>query len=371
MNIDFLVVGAGLAGCTVAERIASQLHKKVLLVEQRDHIGGNAYDYYDEDGILVQKYGPHILHTNSDIVWNYLCQFTEWNDYVHRVIAKVNGKEVYLPINLETMERLYDRKFTPKELAEYFKKKSVKLNEIKNSRDVVVSQVGEELYDLFFKYYTKKQWGVYPEELDAEVTKRLTVRFNRDTRYFTDKYQGIPKHGFTKMVENILDNRNIHVLVNTDYKRIIDSVRFDKLFFTGPIDYFFDYVHGKLPYRSLDFKFETLNIEKFQNAAVVNYPNDFDYTRITEFKHFYFQKHHRTTICYEYPKSDGDPYYPIPKRDCNKIYEQYKKEAAKLKNVYFVGRLAEYKYLNMDQVVSRALKMFVAISKGGKAQTHL
>ncbi|HDL01954.1 MAG TPA: UDP-galactopyranose mutase [candidate division Zixibacteria bacterium] len=358
MKVDFLIAGAGFAGCTLAERIATQFDKKVLLVETRNHIGGNTYDYYNEDGLLIQKYGPHIFHSNLRDVWDYLCRFTEWNGYVHRVIAVVRGKEVSLPINLDTMERLYERKFTSEELEKYFEQHRVKLDRIRNSRDVVVSQVGEELYDLFFKNYTKKQWGIYPDELDPEVTKRLPVRFNRDTRYFTDRYQGIPKHGFTRMFERMIDNKNIHLLLKTDYREIIDSVDYNKLIYTGPIDYYFDYMFGELPYRSLDFKFETLDMEKYQNAGVVNYPNDYNYTRITEFKHFYFQQHHKTTICYEYPMAEGDPYYPIPKPECREIYQKYKKEADKLRSVYFIGRLAQYKYLNMDQVVAGALKLF-------------
>lgn len=363
-QFKFLIVGAGVAGCTFAERVATQLNKKVLLVDRRTHVGGNAYDYYNEDGILVQKYGPHIFHTDLKSVWKYLSKFTEWNGYVHRVIAKVRDKEVYLPINIDTMELLYNRKFTPKGLKKYFEKKMVKMDKIKNSHDVVVSQVGEELYELFFKNYTKKQWGVYPEELDPQVTKRLQVRFNRDTRYFTDRYQGIPKYGFSRLFDKMLNNKNIYILLNTDYREIIDLIKFDKIIFTGPIDYFFDYMYGKLPYRSLDFKFETLNIEEFQNAAVVNYPNDQDYTRITEFKHFYFQRHNKTTICYEFSKANGDPYYPIPTPDYQKIYLKYKKEAEKLNKVYFVGRLAEYRYLNMDQVVNRALRVFKKIKHG-------
>lgn len=361
IKTDFLIVGAGFAGATIAERIASQLNKKVLLVEKRNHIGGNTYDFYNEDGILVQQYGPHIFHTNSKEVRDYLSQFTEWNGYVHRVLARVNGKEVYLPINLATMEHLYDRTFTAEELHEHFAQRRLNLDEIRNSRDVVVSQVGEELYELFFKNYSKKQWGVYPEELDPQVTRRLPVRFDRDTRYFTDIYQGIPKYGYTKMFEKMLENENIHILLNTDFKKSTHQVKFDKLIYTGPIDYFFDYMYGKLPYRSLDFKFETLDMEKYQNAAVVNYPNDHDYTRITEFKHFYFQMHPKTTICYEYPKPEGDPYYPIPMPECQEMFLKYKKEADKLKNVYFIGRLAEYRYLNMDQVVDEALKLLERI----------
>lgn len=360
MKVDFLIVGAGLAGCTLAEKIATLLKKKVLLVDKRSHIGGNTYDYYDENGILIQKYGPHIFHTNLTEVWDYLGQFTEWNEYVHRVIAKVNGKEVYLPISIATMESLYGQGFDYKE---YFAQHRVKLDSINNSKDVIVSQVGEELYDLFFKNYTKKQWGVYPDELDPQVTNRLTVRLNRDTRYFTDTYQGIPKYGYTRMFERMLDNKMIHPLLNTDYKEIIPSVKFDTLIYTGPIDYYFDYLYGRLPYRSLDFKFETLDVEQYQNAGVVNYPNDHDYTRITEFKHFYFQRHHKTTLCYEFPKDAGDPYYPIPKPECQEIYQRYKKEADKLQSVYFIGRLAQYKYLNMDQVVGEALKLFNSIVK--------
>ena len=359
--IDFLIVGSGFAGCTLAERISTQLGKSVLIVEQRNHIGGNTYDFYNDDGILVQKYGPHIFHTNSKDVWDYLCQFTEWNDYIHRVIARVGGKEVYLPINIDTMERLYNRSFRPEEMEAFLEERRVKVSSVSNSRDAVVSTVGVELYELFFKNYTKKQWGVYPDELDAQVTGRLPVRFNRDTRYFTDTYQGIPKYGYTKLFETMLANTNVHILLNTDYKYIMDKIHFKYIIFTGRIDYFFDYIYGELPYRSLDFTFETMQTEKFQNGAVVNYPNDFDYTRTTEFKHFYFQKHNKTTICYEYPKTKGDPYYPIPRRDCYEIYQEYEREARKLRNVYFLGRLAEYKYLNIDQVVEAGLKLFKRI----------
>lgn len=358
MKFDYLIIGAGFSGCTLSERVSSQLNKRVLLVEKRNHVGGNAYDYYNEDGILIQKYGPHIFHTDSKEVWDYLCKFTEWNGYVHRVLTKVNGKEVYLPINLDTMERLYETDFTAERLREFLDHRKIRVDKIKNSRDVMISKVGEELYELFFKNYTKKQWGVYPEELDPQVLKRLPVRFNNDTRYFTDKFQGIPKYGYTKMFEKMLDHRNIHILLNTDYKDIIESVKFDNLIFSGPIDHYFNYIHGKLPYRSLDFMFETLEMEQYQNAAVMNYPNDYDYTRITEFKHFYFQKHYKTTICYEYPKDEGDPYYVIPKPGSLETYQKYKKEANKLKTVFFIGRLAQYKYLNMDQVVDEGLKLF-------------
>jgi len=362
MYFDFVIVGAGLAGSTLAERVANVLGKRVLLVEQRNHVGGNTYDHYDEHGVLVQKYGPHIFHSTSGRVWEYLSRFTEWNDYVHRVLASVKDKEVYLPINLETMEQLYGRDFTPETMQEFLDQMKVDMKEVRNSRDVVVSQVGEEIYDLFFKNYTKKQWGVYPEELDAQVTKRLPVRFNRDTRYFSDSYQGIPKSGFTRMFDRMLQSSNIHILLNTDYRDVVPHIEFGSMIYTGPIDQYFGYRYGRLPYRSLHFDFEYIETEQYQNGAVVNFPNDHDYTRITEFKHFYFQRHHGTTICKEYPSSEGDPYYPIPAQEHQATYEKYRKDAESLPKVYFVGRLAEYRYLNMDQVVERALDVFDEIA---------
>lgn len=357
LRTDYLVVGAGLAGCTISERIASQLGKKVLLVEKRGHLGGNAFDYENEHGILVQKYGPHIFHTNSERVWNYLSRFTGWNGYVHRVLAMVNGKLVHLPLNLETMERLYDRSFTALEMEAFLEQRREKIAKPENARDVVVSAAGTELYELFFRNYSKKQWGLYPEELGAEVTSRLPLRFDRDTRYFTDRFQGLPDAGYTRMFERMLATGNIEILLNTDYRKILNETAYEKLIFTGPIDYFFDHMYGKLPYRSLDFEFKTLDVERFQESAVVNFPNEHEYTRITEFKHFYFQENRKTTICYEYPRADGDPFYPFPNPACREIYQKYRKEAEKLKNVFFLGRLAEYMYLNMDQVVEKALNL--------------
>jgi UDP-galactopyranose mutase len=361
MPYDYLIVGAGCAGCVLAERLANGLRRKVLLVDRRHHIGGNAYDFYNDDGILVQRYGPHIFHTKMKEVWDYLCRFTEWNGYVHHVLAKVKDKEVFLPINLDTMERLYGRRFTPDQLREYLDQRRVHVERVRNARDVVVSQVGQELYELFFRNYTRKQWGLDPEQLDPEVTSRLPVRFDRDTRYFADPYQGIPTQGFTAMFDRMLDSPNITVRLDTDYRAAAASERFRKLIYTGPIDEFFGWTHGKLPYRSLVFKFETLDVERFQNAGVVNYPNDQDYTRITEFKHLYRQTHPRTTICYEYSAAEGAPYYPIPTRANRDLYREYEAQADKLDGVHFVGRLAQYEYLNMDQVVKRALDLFDGI----------
>ncbi len=360
---DFLVVGAGFSGAVIAERLASQLDRKVLVVEKRDHIGGNAYDYYNEDGILVHKYGPHIFHTNYDDVWRYLSQFTEWNGYTHRVLAFVDGRKVPIPINLTTVNTLLNKNFTEDELKDYLESVRIKLPEVKNSRDVVVSQVGEYLYEKFFRNYTYKQWGVYPEELSPEVTRRIPVRFNTDDRYFTDKYQGLPAEGYTELFKRLLKNDNITVLLDTDYREIIEEVRFDRLIYTGPIDYFFDYKYGRLPYRSLHFVSETLDMEFFQEVAVVNYPNDHDFTRITEFKHMTLQQHPKTTIIREYPRPEGEPYYPMPTAEGREIYQMYYKEASALKSVYLLGRLAEYRYYNMDQVVKRALEMFSKLAR--------
>jgi len=348
-----------LAGCTAAERLANRYGKNVLVVERRNHVGGHCYDRYNDDGILVQVYGPHIFHTKIERVWDYLNRFTAFNNYEHRVLSHLKEKDVYFPINLDTMEKLTGRTFTPESLKAYFQKKRIKIDEkdIKNSRDVVLSQVGEEIYDLFVKHYTKKQWGVYPEELDPQVLRRIPVRYNRDTRYFDDPWQGIPEHGYFKIFEKMLDSPGIHVLLNADYKDVLEDISYERLIYTGPIDYYFDNAYGKLPYRTMHFRFETLEMERFQAAAVVNYPRENDFTRITEYKHFYFQQHPKTTICYETSSGEGDPYYPIPREENRKLYEKYKALADGEKDTYFIGRLAEYKYYNMDQVVDRALEL--------------
>jgi UDP-galactopyranose mutase len=359
---NYVIVGAGFAGCVLAERIANELNKKVLIIEKRNHIGGNAYDCYNEDGILVHKYGPHIFHTNNKIVWDYLSQFTEWYHYQHRVLAYVDGQTVPMPINLDTINKLYNTNFTPDELNKFFEKVRDKKEDILNSEDMVISKVGKDLYEKFFKGYTKKQWDLYPYELEPEVTARVPIRTNRDDRYFTDKYQGMPKYGYIKMFENMLNNKNIHIMLNTDYKEVIDSIEYEKLIYTGPIDYYFDYKYGKLPYRSLNFEFETLDCEKYQEVGTVNYPNDYDFTRITEFKHLTGQKHYKTTIVREYSSAEGEPYYPIPQKKNIEQYKLYEEEANKLNNVFFIGRLANYKYYNMDKVVEEALNLFILLS---------
>jgi UDP-galactopyranose mutase len=358
MGYDYLIVGAGLAGCVLAERLANGLQKRVLLVERRSHIGGNAYDFRDDHGLFVQRYGPHIFHTSNKTAWDYLSQFTSWNGYVHRVLANLGSRQVYLPINLDTMERLCERTFTPEELREYFEQRRVRLARIENARDMVVSQVGTELYELLFENYTKKQWGLCPEQLDPQVTGRLPVRFDRDTRYFTDAWQGLPAEGYTRMLERMLDSPNVEVRLETDYRDVAGSVAFTRLIFTGAIDEFFDCKYGRLPYRSLSSRFETLPIERFQNAGVVNYPNHQEYTRITEFKQLYLQQHPQTTICYEYGSEEGPACYPVPTPANHALYARYKAEADRLEDTRFIGRLAQYQYLNMDQVVERALSLF-------------
>src|SRR5688572_26286912 len=359
---DYLIVGAGFAGSTLAERLAGQLNKKVLVIDKRNHIGGNAYDKYDDAGILIHQYGPHIFHTNCKQVFDYLGQFTQWRAYQHRVLACVDGQLVPIPINLDTINTLYGLRLSSAELEGWFASVAEPCEQILTSEDVVVSKVGRELYEKFFRGYTRKQWGMDPSELDASVTARVPTRTNRDARYFTDTYQAMPKHGFTRMFENMLSHENIKIMLNTDYREIIDFVPFKKMIYTGPVDEYFDYRYGKLPYRSLRFEFETHNRKVYQSAPVINYPNDYAYTRVTEFKYLTGQESDRTTLVYEFPQDDGDPYYPVPRPENAEIYKKYASLAEKTKDVYFAGRLATYKYYNMDQVVAQALNLFSKIA---------
>jgi UDP-galactopyranose mutase len=369
---DYLIVGAGFAGSVLAERLASQANNKVLLVEKRNHIGGNAYDCYDESGVLIHKYGPHIFHTNSSDVFEYLSRFTAWRPYQHRVLASVDGQLVPMPINLDTINRLYGTSYTSFDLEDFFRSVAEPRNPILTSEDVVVSRVGRELYEKFFKNYTRKQWGLDPSELDAAVTSRVPVRTNRDDRYFTDRYQAMPRGGYTRMFERMLDHPNIKVMLNTDYREVRDFIPFKRMIYTGPIDEFFDNCYGKLPYRSLDFHFETLPESQHQPAAVINYPNDYAYTRVTEFKYLTGQEHSKSTLVYEFPKGEGDPYYPILNPQTAEIYKRYKALADAAADVHFVGRLATYKYYNMDQVVAQALAEFERIQgRRGRQNGHV
>ncbi len=359
---DFLVVGAGFAGSVIAERLASQAQKKVLIVDKRSHIGGNAYDCYNDDGLLIHKYGPHIFHTNSQEVFQYLSQFTEWRSYQHQVLASVDGQLVPIPINLNTINQLYGLNLTSFQVEDFFAAAAEKREPIRTSEDVVVNRVGRELYEKFFRGYTRKQWGLDPSELDATVTARVPVRTNRDNRYFTDSYQAMPLRGFTRMFENMLSHPNIKVMLNTDYREVERLIPYQQMIYTGPVDEFFDYRYGKLPYRSLEFKHETLNTPVHQPVAVVNYPNDNLYTRVTEFKYLTGQEHTKTSIVYEFPRAEGDPYYPVPRPENAELYKKYQALADATPKTYFVGRLATYKYYNMDQVVAQALTVFKKIS---------
>jgi UDP-galactopyranose mutase len=366
---DYLIVGAGFAGSVLAERLARGSGKSVLLCDRRSHLGGNAYDEHDAAGILVHKYGPHIFHTNSKEIFDYLSRFTAWRDYEHRVLAKVDGQLVPVPINLETINKIYSRNFSETEAADFLASLVEPRQVIRTSEDVVVSQVGRLLYEKLFRGYTRKQWGVDPSELDAQVTARIPVRTNRDDRYFTDRYQSMPKHGFTRMFENMLDHPKITLALGADYRDVAKEVRYRKLIYTGPVDEFFDLRYGKLPYRSLDFQHTTLDCARYQPVAVVNYPNDFSFTRITEFKHLTGQQHAKTSVVCEYPCADGDPFYPIPRPENAAIYAKYRELASSRPNVHFVGRLATYRYYNMDQVVGQALTLYKKLAVEAVAGT--
>ncbi len=362
MKYDIVIVGAGISGATLAERFANTLQKKVLIIEKRDHIGGNCFDYYNTDGILVSKYGAHLFHTSYKDIWEYVQRFSQWIPYKHKVLAKVDGKLVPVPVNITTVNLLFNLSLkTEKEMIEWLSKNRINIKDPKNSKEAALASVGEALYKKIFENYTKKQWEKDPEELDAEVLNRIPVRTTFEEGYFSDTYQAQPKDGYTKLFENMLTNKNITIKLNTDYFAIKDSLQFDMLFYTGPIDQFFSYNTGeKLEYRSLKFVEETLDMEYFQENSVINYPNEEKFTRIVEYKHITGQKHPKTTIVKEYPSSVGEPYYPIPSKRNKEIYEKYKKEALALEKqqIYFVGRLANYKYFNMDQAFKNALDLF-------------
>ena len=357
---DYLIVGAGFAGSVLAERLAAVENKKVLLIDKRNHIGGNAYDHYNDDGILIHKYGPHIFHTNSQEVFDHLSKFTGWRHYQHKVLADLDGQQVPVPINLTTINTLYNLNLSSNQVEDFFAGKAEDVKQVRTSEDVVVKAVGRDLYNKFFKGYTQKQWELDPSELDASVTARVPTRTNKDDRYFTDTYQSMPIHGYTRMFENMLAHPNIKVMLNTDYHEITADIPFKQIIFTGPVDEYFDYCYGKLPYRSINFKFETLDKEQFQSTGTINYPNDYAFTRITEFKYLTGQKHHKTSLVYEFPTADGDPYYPIPRPENADLYKKYK-ALADQSDTWFVGRLATYKYYNMDQVVAQALSKFKKI----------
>lgn len=373
---DYIIIGAGLAGCVMAERIANILDKKVLIIEKRDHIGGNCYDYFNRNEILVHKYGPHIFHTDLEDVWEYLSQFTMWSNYQHHVLGFIDGKKVPIPFNLNTLHELL-----PHNLAEELEKKlidkigfntKIPILKLKELDDEDFKFLADFIYEKVFINYTKKQWGLTPEELDPSVTERVPIHISRDNRYFQDKYQGEPINGYTKMFEKMVKTPNIKVILNTNFKEVIKLLNNEILFieekfegkmiFTGQIDELFNYELGELPYRSLKFESETFDKKYFQEVGIVNYPNNYDFTRITEFKHLTKQENKKTSVVKEYPKTydkDEDiPYYPIPKEEYNDLYRKYLEKATRINNLILVGRLAEYKYYNMDIVIKVALGKF-------------
>lgn len=366
-KIKNLIVGCGLTGVILAERIASQKNEEVLVIDRRDHIGGNIFDYKDtETGITIHKYGPHVFHTNYEDVWKYLSQFTEWEYFHLETRAIVDGRKVRLPFNLNTLHEVF-----PRVLAEKLETKlidtfgfnvKIPILKLKENEDKDLQFLAQYIYEKVFENYTSKQWGLKPEEIDPTVTARVPVYISKDNGYFQDKYQGIPRQGYTKMIEKILDNPLITIELNTDFNAIKKEIEYEKLFFSGAIDEFFDYKHGALPYRSLRFDIRKEHKEYYQEGAVVNYPNNYDFTRICEHKHFLDEKSNKTIISIEYPENfelgKNERYYPINNAQTDELYSKYLNEAKNLKNVYFIGRLGDYKYYNMDLAAKRALDFF-------------
>lgn len=385
INYKYIVVGAGLAGVTIAERIANELNEQVLLIDKRSHIGGNVYDCYDENGILIHKYGPHIFHTNNKKVWNYLSQFTDWTEYQHKVLGYIDGQLVPIPFNLNTIDKIF-----PADMANQYANKliqtfgygvKVPILELNKTADVELKQLAKYVYEKIFLNYTTKQWGVSPNQVDSAVTARVPIHISRDDRYFQNTYQGMPLRGYTKMVEKMVKNNKIKIMLQTDFKEII---QYDKekikifgnpfignIVYTGNIDDFFSYKFGELEYRSTKFDFEYSSEICHQSVATVNYPNNYDFTRITEFKHMTGQKvPYGTTILREYPQrydrniiGRDVPMYPVLDDTNQKIYKKYKEEAEKYNNITFIGRLAEYMYYDMDAVVKKALDTFEDLEK--------
>lgn len=374
--IDYIIVGSGLAGVVMAERIATQLNKKVLIIEKRNHIGGNCFDFKDENNILIHKYGPHLFHTNNKEVIEYLSNFTAWDIYNHEVLAYIDGKKVSIPFNFNTLYEVFPtskaKALEEKLLQAYDYNSKVPILELKKSTDKDLQFLADFIYDKIFVNYTAKQWGMKPEEMDGAVTARVPVFIGRDNRYFNDSYQMLPKNGYTSMINSMLDHKNIKIMLNTDFKEICTLKNEDfylfgskfegKVIYTGQIDELFEYKFGELPYRSVDMKFETVECEFYQEKATVNYPNDYDFTRITEFKHIHPTNSPKTTILKEYSQEyiigQNTPYYPIFTQDNQEKYSKYLEHSQEFKTLVMLGRLAEYKYYDMDDMVERALKVF-------------
>lgn len=352
---EMLIVGAGYAGSVMARELADA-GLRVHVIDKRPHIAGNAYDELDEHGVLVHRYGPHIFHTNGERIFKYLSRFTEWRPYEHRVRGVVDGVHYPFPINRDTLNHLYGLDLDEAGAAAYFEQVREPREPTLTSEDVVLNSVGRDLYEKFFLNYTRKQWGLDPSQLKARVAARIPVRTNTDDRYFTDTFQAMPLHGYTKMFEAMLDHPNITVELGVDFADVRGRGTYGHVVYTGPIDAYFDFRFGRLPYRSLRFEHEHLPaVDRYQEVGTVNYPNDHAYTRITEFKHLTGQQHVGTSIVREYPQAEGDPYYPVPREENEALFKQYAELAKREPHVTFVGRLAQYRYYNMDQVVGAAL----------------
>jgi len=356
IRYDYLIVGCGFSGSILARELAEN-NNLVKIIDSRNHIGGNAYDKKDNNGVIIHPYGPHLFHTNSEKIFNYLSRFTKWNKYEHKVLSYHNRKFYQIPINLNTVNSFFGLNLKEDQVENFYEKIRVKKEKIASSEDVVLNSVGPELCNAFFKGYTKKQWDLDLSDLAAGVASRIPTRKNKDDRYFTDKFQYMPRDGYTKLFENLLDHKRISIELNVDFFNCKNTFEYKNLIYTGPIDRFFDYQFGKLPYRSLKFKHEHYKKNSFQQAATINFPNIYKFTRITEFKKITGQSINGTSIVREYSKANGDPFYPIPNKDNENLFRKYHELAKKEKNTYFVGRLAEYRYYNMDQVIGAALAL--------------
>ncbi|MBE6450589.1 MAG: UDP-galactopyranose mutase [Alphaproteobacteria bacterium] len=372
-NVKNLIVGMGFSGVTLANKIATELGQEVVIIDSKNHIGGNCYDYWDKNGICVHQYGTHIFHTNLKNVWDYVSTFTQWYPYMHEVKGQIDGQLVPIPFNLNSIHQVF-----PKSIADVLETKliakfgfnvKVPILELRKAGDKDLEFLADYVYEKIFLHYTLKQWGMKPEDLDPAVTGRVPVYISRDNRYFQDIYQGIPLNGYTAVIEKMLDNPLIKVKLNTKWSDIKGKVKYDRLFFTGPIDEFFEYELGELPYRSLKFDFLTYDKPYFQTNSVVNYPNNYNWTRIGEYKYFLDNKSEKTVVSYEYPinfeQGKNDRYYPIVKQENQDLYNRYLEKAKALKNVYFLGRLGDYKYYDMDKAIARALDLFEEVKKNG------
>lgn len=376
-KVENLVVGCGFSGASIARKLAEELDQEVMVIDSKDHIGGNSYDYYDKNGICIHKYGTHIFHTNNADVWRFLSRFTKWHPYMHQVKGMIDGQEVPIPFNLNSIRQVFPetiaRELETKLIDKFGFNVKVPILELRKSEDKQLEFLADYVYEKIFLEYTLKQWHLKPEELDPAVTGRVPVYISRDNRYFQDKYQGIPRNGYTVLIKNMLNHPKIKVLLNTPFNTMKNDIKYDNLFYSGPIDEFFNYKHGELPYRSLEFDFVEYNCEHFQSNSVINYPCNYDFTRIGEYKYFLNDHSPRTVVSFEYPadfvRGRNDRYYPIVKPENQELYQRYTNEAEAMPNVWFLGRLGEYKYYDMDKAVGRALEMFNSLTQKEKT-TH-